>query len=161
MGRTEAVIPLLGRPGHAEAGMAVPGGTAKPPDQARCQCKGDDARETRMRLPSWVRLPGRTVRVRLTVLYALLFLFSGALLLAIASGVAVGRSSVTVAAVNPNAGSYPQQPGQASARIHMLQSEVAKLQAQVARFQSEVPSQSGQNQLAHDLFISSLIALAI
>jgi signal transduction histidine kinase len=114
-----------------------------------------------MRLPSWVRLPGRTVRVRLTVLYALLFLFSGALLLAIASGVAVGRSSVTVAAVNPNAGSYPQQPGQASARIHMLQSEVAKLQAQVARFQSEVPSQSGQNQLAHDLFISSLIALAI
>jgi signal transduction histidine kinase len=114
-----------------------------------------------MRLPSWVRLPGRTVRVRLTVLYALLFLFSGALLLAIASGVAVGRSSVTAAAVNPNAGSYPQQPGQASARIHMLQSEVARLQSQVAHLQSEVPSQPGQNQLAHDLFISSLIALAI
>ena len=114
-----------------------------------------------MRLPNWVRLPGRTVRVRLTVLYVLLFLFSGALLLAIASGVAVGRSSVTVAVGNANAGSYPQQPGQASARIRGLQSQVAQLESQVAHLESEGPSQSGQNQLAHDLFISSLIALAI
>src|SRR5580693_706904 len=133
----------------------------KAPDQARCQCKGDNARETRMRLPSWVRLPGRTVRVRLTVLYSLLFLISGALLLAIASGVAVGRSSVTVAVGNANAGSYPQQPGQASARIRMLQSQVAQLESQVAHLESGGPSHSGQNQLAHDLLISSLIALAI
>ena len=114
-----------------------------------------------MRLPSWVRLPGRTVRVRLTVLYSLLFLISGALLLAIASGVAVGRSSVTVAVGNANAGSYPQQPGQASARIRMLQSQVAQLESQVAHLESGGPSHSGQNQLAHDLLISSLIALAI
>src|SRR5580692_1227080 len=133
----------------------------KAPDQARCQCKGDNARETRMRLPSWVRLPGRTVRVRLTVLYSLLFLISGALLLAIASGVAVGRSSVTVAVGNANPGSYPQQPGQASARIRMLQSQVAQLESQVAHLESGGPSHSGQNQLAHDLLISSLIALAI
>ena len=114
-----------------------------------------------MRLPSWVRLPGRTVRVRLTVLYSLLFLISGALLLAIASGVAVGRSSVTVAVGNANPGSYPQQPGQASVRIRMLQSQVAQLESQVAHLESGGPSQSGQNQLAHDLLISSLIALAI
>ena len=108
-----------------------------------------------MRLPNWVRLPGRTVRVRLTVLYTLLFLISGALLLAIASGVAVGRSSSMEVKVNANAG---PQSGQASDRIHMLQSQVAHLQAQVARLQSEVAGQPGQSQLGHVLLISSLIA---
>ena len=82
MGRTDAVIPLLGRPSHAEAGMAV---LTRPVAKAR---------ETRMRLPNWVRLPGRTVRVRLTVLYVLLFLFSGALLLVIASGFTVHSLSL-------------------------------------------------------------------
>src|SRR5580700_11191465 len=135
MGRTEAVIPLLGRPGHAEAGMAVPGVTVKPPDQAWCQCKGDDARETRMRLPNWVRLPVRTVRVRLTVLYALLFLFSGALLLAIASGVTFAHSAVMVSSAK--ARSHPQ-PGHANTRIHLLQSQVAQLQSQVTHLQSQV-----------------------
>ncbi len=62
-----------------------------------------------MRLPNWVRLPGRTVRVRLTVLYVLLFLFSGALLLAIASGVTV-HSSAMVVGGNAKAGPHPQ-PG--------------------------------------------------
>jgi signal transduction histidine kinase len=113
-----------------------------------------------MRLPSWVRLPGRTVRVRLTVLYVLLFLFSGALLLAIASGVAVGRASVTVASSSSGTGAHPQS-GQASARIRMLQSQVAYLQSQVAHLQSQVVNQPGQSQLGHVLFISSLIALAI
>jgi len=114
-----------------------------------------------MRLPNWVRLPGRTVRVRLTILYALLFLFSGALLLAIASGVAVGRSSVVIASsANAQAGSHPQA-GQANARIHMLQSQVGQLQSQVAHLQSEVANQPGQSQLGHVLFVSSLIALAI
>jgi signal transduction histidine kinase len=113
-----------------------------------------------MRLPKWVRLPGRTVRVRLTVLYTVLFLFSGALLLAIASGVTVVRSSRTVASANVKSGA-DLQPVQASTYIHMLQSQVAALQSQVARLQSEVPSQPGQNQLSHDLLISSLIALAV
>jgi signal transduction histidine kinase len=111
-----------------------------------------------MRLPNWVRLPGRTVRVRLTVLYVLLFLLSGALLLAIASGVAVGRSATMAASVNAKAG---WQPGQAGVRIHTLQSQVARLQSQVAHLQSQVASQPGQNQLGHVLFISSLTALAI
>jgi hypothetical protein len=39
------------------------------------------------------RLPGRTVRARLTALYGILFFVSGAVLLAIASGVTVVRSS--------------------------------------------------------------------
>jgi signal transduction histidine kinase len=110
-----------------------------------------------MRLPNWVRLPGRTVRVRLTVLYVLLFLFSGALLLAIASGVTF-HSTVMVA--NPTAGAH-RQPGQAGARIHVLQSQIAQLHAQVAQLQSQVAGHPGQNQLGHVLLISSLIALAV
>ncbi|HUA39955.1 MAG TPA: HAMP domain-containing sensor histidine kinase [Streptosporangiaceae bacterium] len=109
-----------------------------------------------MRLPDWVRLPGRTVRVRLTALYATLFLISGALLLAIASGVAVGRSSVR--ASSPHY--VLTQPGH-STRVHILQSKIAQLQAQVANLQSALSSPPPQNQLSHDLFISSLIALGI
>ena len=55
-----------------------------------------------VRLPAWVRLPGRTVRTRLTILYGILFVLSGALLLTIASGVAVGRSSHEVAPPVPH-----------------------------------------------------------
>lgn len=40
---------------------------------------------------SWLRLPRRTVRLRLTALYGALFLVSGAVLLAITYGLAVGR----------------------------------------------------------------------
>jgi signal transduction histidine kinase len=110
-----------------------------------------------MRLPNWVRLPGRTVRVRLTLLYSLLFLFSGALLLAIASGVTV-HSTVMVA--RPTSGVH-RQPGPAGSRIHTLQSQLAQLHAQVAQLQSQVAGHPNQNQLGHVLFISSLIALAI
>ena len=101
-----------------------------------------------MRLPNWVRLPGRTVRVRLTVLYVLLFLFSGALLLVIASGVTVHSSAMVT---GPKA---PRQPGQPGARTHRLQSPAAPLQPRAAHL-------LGQDQLGHVLFISSLIALAI
>jgi signal transduction histidine kinase len=111
-----------------------------------------------MRLPNWVRLPVRTVRVRLTVLYALLFLFSGALLLAIASGVTFAHSAVMVSSAK--ARSHPQ-PGHANTRIHLLQSQVAQLQSQVTHLQSQVANQPSQNQLGHVLVISSLIALAI
>jgi signal transduction histidine kinase len=111
-----------------------------------------------MRMPSWVRLPGRTVRVRLTLLYAILFLVSGALLLAIASGVAVGRSSRMVSSASAR---LPPQPGPASARIRMLRSQVAMLQSQLAHLQSQVATQPPQNQLGHILVVSSLIALAI
>jgi signal transduction histidine kinase len=111
-----------------------------------------------MRLPNWVRLPGHTVRVRLTVLYALLFLFSGALLLAIASGVTAHSATMVR---TPATAASRQQPGRASARIHMLQSQVAQLQSQVAHLQSQAAGQPTTSQLGHVLFISSLIALAI
>ena len=104
--------------------------------------------------PTRLRLPGRTVRVRLTVLYGILFFVSGAVLLAIASGVAVARSA-SVRAV-PAAGQ--SRPGsalaQAQARIQMLQAQLQNLQSQAA-------SQAGQGKLPHQLLIASLIALAI
>jgi signal transduction histidine kinase len=101
-----------------------------------------------------MRLPGRTVRVRLTFLYAILFLFSGALLLAIASGVAVGRSTTTVSVAS--GGPYAQSARADAGRIHELQSQVARLQSELAS-----AGQPGQNQLGHVLFIASLIALGI
>jgi signal transduction histidine kinase len=107
-----------------------------------------------MRLPGWIRLPGRTVRVRLTALYGILFVMSGALLLAIASGVAVVRSS-SVSAARPSPPALPGTPlGRAVARIHHLQDQVAILQAQVG-------AQPGQGRLSRDLLIASLFALAV
>jgi len=44
---------------------------------------------------SWLHLPRRTVRLRLTALYGGLFLISGAVLLAITYGLVVGRPEVT------------------------------------------------------------------
>jgi signal transduction histidine kinase len=114
-----------------------------------------------MRLPgwmrplAWLRLPGRTVRVRLTALYGVMFVVSGALLLAIASGVAVVRSS-SVSVAPPGTGT--PVPGtaldRALARIHQLQAQVQNLQAQVN-------GQPGQGRLSRDLLIASLFALAV
>src|SRR6266704_2340492 len=108
-----------------------------------------------VRLPAWIRLPDRTVRVRLTALYGILFVMSGALLLAIASGVAVVRSSSVSRAVP---GPATTAPGTAldrtQARIHHLQAQVQNLQAQVS-------GQPGQGRLSRDLLIASLFALAV
>ena len=104
--------------------------------------------------PTRLRLPGRTVRVRLTVLYGILFFVSGAVLLAIASGVAVARSA-SVRAV-PAAGQAI--PGSALARA---QARIQMLQAQLQNLQSQTASQAGQGKLPHQLLIASLIALAI
>jgi len=112
-----------------------------------------------MRLPGLTRLPGlpgRTVRVRLTALYGIMFVVSGALLLAIASGVAVVRSSSVRSAAGP--GPASAAPGtalhRAVARIHQLQAQVHSLQAQVS-------GQPGQGRLSRDLLIASLFALAV
>jgi signal transduction histidine kinase len=113
-----------------------------------------------MRLPNWLRLPGHTVRVRLTILYTILFLVSAAVLLAIASGVVVRQSSSAMVSRSPASQHAPASQGDA-ARIHMLQSKVAQLQAQVANLQSHAASQPGQSQLGHYLVVASLIALAI
>jgi hypothetical protein len=105
-------------------------------------------------LPIRLRWPGRTVRVRLTVLYGILFFVSGAVLLAIASGVTVARSSVSEAVPAPNQALPGSALAQAQARIRMLQ-------AQLQNLQSHPASQPGQDKLTSQLVIASLIALAI
>lgn len=104
--------------------------------------------------PTRLRLPGRTVRVRLTALYGILFFVSGAVLLAIASGVAVARSSSVQAVPAPNQAMRGSSLAQAQARIQMLQAQLQNLQSQSA-------GQQGQGKLQHQLLMASLIALGI
>jgi signal transduction histidine kinase len=107
------------------------------------------------RLPMWtarLRLPGRTVRVRLTALYGILFVVSGAVLLAISSGVIVARSSSAQAVPAPNQAIPSPALAQAQARIQALQAQIQNLQAQ---------GPAGQNELTHQLAFAGLIALAI
>ena len=106
-------------------------------------------------LATRLRLPGRTVRVRLTALYGILFLVSGAVLLAIASGVAVVRSAETTQAV-PAAGQA--RPGSTLAQA---QARIQELQGQLQSLQSQAASPPGQDRLSANLLIASLIALAI
>jgi signal transduction histidine kinase len=88
----------------------------------------------------------RTVRMRLTALYGALFLVSGAVLLAIASGVVVSSSRVSVTAANQPALSTLQQD---QLRIHQLQLELAAAQSKI---------HSG---VSHGLLVGSAIALGI
>jgi signal transduction histidine kinase len=97
--------------------------------------------------PRWSVLPRRTVRLRLTALYGVLFLVSGAVLLAITSGVVESRSSVeaTQAAQQP-----PLSPlAQAQAQIQQLRHQLAAETAQVNRG------------VSHNLLIGSAVALGI
>jgi signal transduction histidine kinase len=100
-----------------------------------------------------LRLPGRTVRVRLTVLYGVLFFVSGAVLLTIASGVAVVRSSAEVSAA-PNQSAVGTELSQAQAQI-------LNLQAQLQQLRSHGASPPGHDGLPANLAVASLIALAI
>jgi signal transduction histidine kinase len=88
----------------------------------------------------------RTVRMRLTALYGALFVVSGAVLLAIASGVVVSSSRVSVTAANQAALSTLQQD---QLRIHQLQDELASAESQI---------HSG---VSHGLLVGSAIALGI
>ena len=101
-----------------------------------------------------LRWPGRTVRVRLTAMYGILFLVSGAVLLAIASGVTVARSSSVESAVSRQAAAPGSALAQAQARIQVLQAQLQNLQSQAA-------SQPGQDRLRRQLLMASLIALGI
>ena len=90
-------------------------------------------------------LPRRTVRLRLTVMYGVMFLLSGAVLLAITSGVVYTRSSVQ--AVRAPQG--PQTPlQQAQGKIQQLQDELA----------AEQQAHSG---ISQDLLLGSAIGLGI
>jgi len=112
--------------------------------------RDEGARSSRNR---WFALPGlrRTVRLRLTALYGVLFFSSGAILLAIAGGFAVGRSSreaVGPATSNPG---VPTALASAQARIQQLQNQLAT-------------AQSGNDQLqafSRNLVIASIIALGL
>jgi signal transduction histidine kinase len=112
--------------------------------------------QRRLRPPRWLRLPGRTVRMRLTILYGFLFVVSGALLLALASGVAV-HSSSTVAPRPAFAATSSPDPSlaQAEARVRQLQAQLNQLQSQGG------PQPVQQQELSHVLLTASLIALAI
>jgi signal transduction histidine kinase len=92
-------------------------------------------------------LPRRTVRLRLTALYGVMFLFSGAVVLGIASGVVVARSSAM--AVSSPTHQPPQSAlTRADARIQELQTELANT--------SPAP-----NGVKASLLIGSAIALGI
>jgi signal transduction histidine kinase len=100
-----------------------------------------------MRLSGSAILPRRTVRLRLTALYGVLFLASGAVLLAIASGVAVSRSSI---AARPAGGQQSQLSAlkQAQARIQSLQHQLAS-------------ATTAHANLSRDLLVGSFVALGI
>jgi signal transduction histidine kinase len=93
--------------------------------------------------------PRGTVRLRMTVLYGGLFLMSGAALLAIASGLVVGRSSTEAAQ-------------QAAPDNESTQTALAQAQREISELQSQLAqASSSRNNLSHELLIASLTALAI
>lgn len=104
-----------------------------------------------MQMAGWILRPFRprgTVRLRMTLLYGGLFLLSGAALLAIASGLAVGRSSSEAVAQSP------QQVG--------TQTALTQARQQISELESQLASESQvRTNLSHELVIASLIALAI
>jgi signal transduction histidine kinase len=96
--------------------------------------------------PRWSVLPRRTVRLRLTALYGVLFLVSGAVLLAITSGVVESRSATE--AVQSN-----QPP----------RSPLARAQAQIQELRHELAAESAQlnRGVSHNLLIGSAVALGV
>src|SRR5215467_3014712 len=129
MGRTVAVISLLGRAGHPGGGDPVAGPVG--------------ARTRRGRRAMRMLLARRSVRLRLTALYGVLFLLSGAVLLAITGGVVVASSAVTAPA--PPAGQRDPQ------------SALARAQARIQQLQAELAAHG----VSHQLLVGSAIALVI
>jgi signal transduction histidine kinase len=106
----------------------------------------------RMQMAGWILRPFRprgTVRLRMTIVYGGLFLLSGAALLAIASGLVVGRSST-------------EETAQAAPRPVSAQTALAQAQQQIRQLQASLAqASSNRSNLSHDLLIASLIALGI
>ena len=92
------------------------------------------------------RLFRRSVRLRLTGLYGVLFVLSGAVLLAIASGLALSGSTSKVAAGSQAAGSPGTALSRANHRIRDLQALV---------------NYRNTSSVSHQLLIASVIALGI
>jgi signal transduction histidine kinase len=91
-------------------------------------------------------LPRRTVRMRLTALYGALFVVSGAVLLAIAGGVAVSSSRTSATAANR---AVLSPLAQDQLRIHQLQDQLANAESQL------------HSNVSHGLLVGSAIALGI
>ena len=89
-------------------------------------------------------LARRSVRLRLTALYTVLFLLSGAVLLAITSGVVVASSAVTAHA--------PPQP--------TPQSALARAQARIHQLQAELNAHTLHG-VSHQLLVGSAVALGV
>jgi signal transduction histidine kinase len=123
---------------------------------------GPRRRVSRRLPPLLPRVLRSTVRLRLTGLYGVLFVVSGALLLAIAGGFDVFQSTSSVAASpgfgpGPTAAPVPD-PGPAS------QSALAHARAKIRELQNQLASGQGNGHLAtlsHNLIIASLIALGL
>jgi hypothetical protein len=107
------------------------------------------ATRVRKKLPMPL-LRRRTVRLRLTVLYGVTFLLTGAGLLVIAGLVTVGSSS-RVSSTAPAPGQQPSTQA------------LAQAQAQIHRLQAQLAAEAGHTgqPLWHSLLIGSLVALAI
>jgi signal transduction histidine kinase len=103
----------------------------------------------RRRLPSWIRLPPvmRTLRWRLTALYGVLFLVSGAVLLLISGGYVVKSSEKVAARV-------AKTPVSASAQLANDRAMIRLLERALAARPSSTPSSLG-----HTLLVASAIAL--
>jgi signal transduction histidine kinase len=103
------------------------------------------------RLLSWIPLPPvmRTLRWRLTALYGVLFLISGAVLLLISGGYAVRSSAVTRESNNPS------PPVSAAAQL-------AEARAQIRTLEHALATQAASGQpssLGRTLLVASAIAL--
>jgi signal transduction histidine kinase len=91
--------------------------------------------------------PRRTVRLRLTAVYGVAFVLSGALLLAITSGLVVRGSSVAAVAAPGSGGG---------------QSALAQARTQIQQLRDQLASQTQANAgVSHLLLVSSVIALGI
>jgi signal transduction histidine kinase len=104
------------------------------------------------RLLSWIPLPPwmRTLRWRLTALYGVLFLVSGAILLLISGGYVVRSSSV--AAVQRHG--HPRGPLSAAAQLANARYQIRQLQHALATQVNGTPSSLG-----HALLVASGISL--
>jgi signal transduction histidine kinase len=107
-----------------------------------------------MRVAQRIRLPGlarRSVRLRLTGLYGVLFLLSGAILLAISGGYLVGHSS-------SQAESQAVVPAQRSATA-----QLANAQATIRQLRHELLAQAGalHASLSRELLVASAVALGV
>ena len=111
------------------------------------QHRDGDRPRRRVRIPGLAR---RTMRLRLTALYGVLFLVSGAVLLAIAGGFAVIRSSAQVS------GSSSTVPAPQSAAA-----KLAGANAIIRQLRDQLSAQAGTTQSAfsRNLLIASAIAL--